>query len=293
MQERSDIKPCHNCGQELADPAGVCETCYPAPVDEPAHPLLSAEPLIQTVDAGPELEHGDEPIVPAHGAPETPAEVLAAAQSPETGFSSREIAMVLMALVGTGALTTVLLMSRGVASPEAAAAVPALTTPRPAATATAAATPAPPSAVSRWKTSTSGKWLGNSRRSFAAELQADAQVSVWTRSVRPVLVVRCMGASPEVFVFTDSAAKLEARTEDHTVTLTFDDQPSQTERWPDSADHDALFAPNGRALIDQLTQARTLRFGFTPHNASAVTAEFQVDGLASTLAHARECNKKK
>ena len=285
------MKPCHNCGQELADPAGVCENCYPAAVDEPAHPLLSAELLDQTVDVGPELELGEEAPVPVHEAPETPGEVLAAAQSPETGFSSREIAMVLLALVGTGALTTLLLMSRGVASPEAAAAVPALTTPRPAATATAM--PAPAAAVSRWRTSTSGKWLGNSRRSFAAELQADAQVPIWTRSVRPVLVVRCMGASPEVFVFTDSAAKLEPRTEDHTVSLTFDDQPAQTERWPDSADHDALFAPNGRALIDQITQARTLRFGFTPHNASAVTAEFQVEGLAPALAHARECQKKK
>ena len=292
MEERSQTKPCHNCGQELADPAGVCETCYPAAVDEPAHPLLSAEPLDQVVDVSPELEFGEEPTVPVHEARETPAEVLAAAQSPETGFSSREIAMVLLALLGTGALTTLLLMSRGVASPEAAAAVPALTTPGPTATSTAAAMPAPPTAVSRWKTSTSGKWLGNSRRSFAAELQAEAQVSVWTRSVRPVLVVRCMGASPEVFVFTDSAAKLEPRAEDHTVTLTFDDQPPQTERWPDSADHDALFAPNGRALIDQLTQARTLRFGFTPHNASAVTAEFQVAGLAPALARVRECQKK-
>ena len=285
------MKPCHNCGHELADPAGVCENCYPA-ADEPAHPLLSAELLDQPADAGPELELGEAAPVPAHEAPETPAEVLAAAQSPETGFSSREIAMVLLALVGTGALTTLLLMSRGVASPEAAAAVPALTTPRPAATATAAAIPTP-AAVSRWRTSTSGKWLGNSRHSFAAELQADAQVPIWTRSVRPVLVVRCMGASPEVFVFTDSAAKLEPRTEDHTVSLTFDDQPPRTERWPDSADHDALFAPDGRALIDQIAQARTLRFGFTPHNASAVTAEFQVDGLAPALARARECQKKK
>jgi hypothetical protein len=285
------MKPCHNCGQELADPAGVCENCYPAVVDEPAHPLLSAEPLDQPMDAGPELELGA--TVPVPEARETPAEVLAAAQSPETGFSSREIAMVLLALVGTGALTTLLLMSRGVASPEAAAAVPALTTPRPAATAAAAAMSAPAAAVTRWRTSTSGRWLGNTRRSFAAELQAEAQVPIWMRSVRPVLVVRCMGASPEVFVFTDSAAKLEPRTEDHTVSLTFDDQPPQTERWPDSADHDALFAPNGRALIDQLAQARTLRFGFTPHNASAVTAEFQVEGLASALARARDCQPKK
>jgi hypothetical protein len=286
------MKSCPECGHEIAGSAGVCDTCHPAPADEPAHPLLSAVPLEQSADDGPDLDLVDEVPAPADVTAETPAEVLAAAQSPETGFSSREIAMVLLALVGTGALTTLLLMSRGVASPEAAAAVPALTTPRPANTPAPVAPDAAP-AVSKWKTSTSGKWLGNARRSFAAELQADAPVPIWTRTVRPVLVVRCMGSSPEVFVFTDSQAKIEPRTDDHTVTLTFDDGQAQTERWPDSADHDALFAPNGRALIDQLTRARTLRFGFTPHNAPPVTADFQVDGLAPALARARECSQKK
>jgi hypothetical protein len=194
------MKSCPNCGQQIDDSADLCETCRPAPGDEPAHPLLSATPL-DHADDGPDLELGQQSAVPVNEAPETPAEVLAAAQSPETGFSSREIAMVLLALVGTGALTTMLLMSRGVASPEAAAAVPALTTPRTAATSTPAAMPTPPSSVSRWKTATSGKWLGNGRRSFAAELHADAHVPIWMRSVRPVLVVRCMAVSVRLHGF--------------------------------------------------------------------------------------------
>jgi hypothetical protein len=61
--------------------------------------------------------------------------------------------------------------------------------------------------------------------------------------VRPLLVVRCMKKT-EAFVYTGSALRIEPNTEDHTVSFRFDDEPARTERWPDSAEHDALFAPD-------------------------------------------------
>jgi hypothetical protein len=85
------------------------------------------------------------------------------------------------------------------------------------------------------------------------------------------------------FVVTDSAAQIEANTEDHTVTFAFDGETEVRERWQDSTDHDALFAPDGAAFVQRLMQARTFRFAFTPHNAATATARFHVAGLEPFL----------
>ena len=106
------------------------------------------------------------------------------------------------------------------------------------------------------------------------------------RTVRPALVVRCEKNVLDVFVFTDSAAKIEPDTLDHTVTMRLDDGEEASARWPDADTHDALFAPEGGALARRLAAARVLRFGFTPHNAEPVTMQFAVAGLAPLLARA-------
>ena len=103
-----------------------------------------------------------------------------------------------------------------------------------------------------------------------------------------------MGRGPEVFVVTESAMKIEPQSDDHTVTFGFDNEPTASERWPDSEEHDALFARDGAAFADRIMRAETLRFGFTPHNAAPVVAQFNVTGLRPLLEPAaRECGKKK
>jgi hypothetical protein len=87
----------------------------------------------------------------------------------------------------------------------------------------------------------------------------------------------------DVFVYTGTAARIESEDENHGVQLTFDDEAGSDQRWPDSLEHDALFAPDGAAVARRLVSADTLRFGFTPHNAPPVTAIFDVHGLAERL----------
>ena len=63
--------------------------------------------------------------------------------------------------------------------------------------------------------------------------------------------------------------------------------------WPDSAGHDALFAPYGAAFARRLAAARTMRFRFTPHNPQPAVARFSVAGLEPLLAQAaKECGWK-
>jgi hypothetical protein len=136
----------------------------------------------------------------------------------------------------------------------------------------------------RWSRVNDGRWVSTRGQTAAFELSATGRVHVWMRDVTPVLVVRCEKGNAEAFVYTQSAARMEPQDGDHTVQVSFDGAGPASQRWPDSAEHDALFARNSREFTRQLTQSRTLQFGFTPHNAEPVVATFAVDGLEPLLA---------
>jgi hypothetical protein len=105
------------------------------------------------------------------------------------------------------------------------------------------------------------------------------------RRVRPLLVVRCLARKADVFVFTDWPARIEPEDENHTVHVAFDNEGGTTERWMDSEEHDALFAPEGLSFARRLAHSHTLRFGFTPHNAAPVTVQFTTSGFDKILEH--------
>ena len=198
------------------------------------------------------------------------------------GLGRREVLMIAAAVIGSGALTLAMLSARG--NVTATAAAPGDAVPAPVG-ASSPAFPPDPAAAPGW-IENRAQWTGGDRRSLAFELPSRNETPVWMRNVRPQLVVRCSAKRTDVFVFTDSAAAMEARDGDHTVRVAFDDEPERTERWPDSLTHDALFAPEGARFAQQLIRARTMRFGYTPHNAAPVVAQFDVRGLAERLAPA-------
>ncbi len=134
----------------------------------------------------------------------------------------------------------------------------------------------------------------NTRKGVAFELPALKKVTVWQGISQPMLVVRCDAGRMQTFVYTSSAIQMEAQDENHSVRISFDDEPEVTERWPDSSDHDALFAPDAVAFARRVTAARTLRFGYTPHNSQKAVAEFHVTGLAELIQPAaKQCGWKK
>ncbi|MBA2304626.1 MAG: hypothetical protein H0W08_18615 [Acidobacteria bacterium] len=190
----------------------------------------------------------------------------------------REVLLVAAALVASGAITLTLLSARGKVPVDVP--VPRAVTASGFAGPSVEAGPRPHGAT--W-TDNSDAWVGGDRHGIALELAARNETPVWMRRVRPLLIVRCANRRTDVFVFTDSAAAMEQQDEDHAVKVTLDDEPDRTERWPDSASHDALFAPDGAAFVRQLGRARTLRFAYTPHNAAPVVAQFNVVGLSEHL----------
>ena len=240
----------------------------------------------------------------AEGSPSETAAAFAGAPAPPAAagkkpVASRQVVMLGGALVAASALIFTILSMRPSASPEPVAETAA---PAPArkpaanrsATAAARTSPGVVSPVApKWTHVTAGRWTGGDRKSVAFELQANNRIHIWTRDVTPVLVVRCQAGQVEPFVYTQSAARMEPQDGDHTVRVAFDNGPEATERWPDSDEHDALFAKDSAAFTYQLATAKTLRFGFEPHNAGPAVMQFDVSGLDELLrAAAKPCGWK-
>ncbi len=228
----------------------------------------------------PEKPEKADPVEPLAGIPSEP-------DVPAASGGRRQIILgaFVVLLAGAGALA--LLGSRE-SSPAVAAA------PRPRVAARPAAAPAAPAVVSWTENAPSWAsnheaWLG-SNTGAAVEVLAASPVGVWMRNVRPALVVRCRSKRAEVFVFTDSAAAIEAGSEDHSVSFAVDGGEVIPKRWPDATAHNAQFAPDGEGLARRLLLSETFTFTFTPHNAPSVTARFKTSGLAEALKPAgRHC----
>jgi hypothetical protein len=296
------LKHCSSCGREIAESLTLCEQCERWAEDPVGAPAVDAAPSNLPPPAGvappapvvavpPVRAAVAVPPAPAVRAavavPPAPAVRAAVAASPASGrrLGRRELLVILVAVVGGGIITFALISTRGPAAEVAAARVEA-----PARKPSAPSAPPAAAATQKWGSDNRAHWLGNERHAAAFELPAENTVPIWMNQVRPMLVVRCAAKRTEVFVSTGSALMMEPNTEDHTVTFRFDDEPERTERWPDSADHDALFTPDGAAFARRVISARTMRFGYTPHNAAPVVARFEVSGLGELVeAFAKEC----
>ena len=145
---------------------------------------------------------------------------------------------------------------RAVAPAPPKPAAPKASKPAVAPAANAMAAPAAAAIVTKWS-SANEEWLLNARKGVAFELPSLGKVAVWQGISQPLLVVRCNAGQMQTFVYTSSALQMEAQDENHSVSISFDDEPEVTERWPDSSDHDALFAPDAVAFARRVATART------------------------------------
>jgi hypothetical protein len=143
--------------------------------------------------------------------------------------------------------------------------------------------PPPAAPVSKWSDANSARWVSNRPRSIAFELPAESTASAGLGRVRPVLVVRCLANTTDVFVYTQWPAAMERQDDQRTTHISFDGEGESTQRWLTSADHDALFAPDGVAFARRLARSQTMRFGFTPHNSGLESVEFHLAGFAARV----------
>lgn len=312
------MKRCSQCNREILDSATTCGHCDSLGAADLA--LETVPPVVQTTSTAVAPVHVASPVegaglaqsavptpvadsvpaaVPVHAAATEPAAAAAAvpvavaAASKAGSAGNRRMLLAGLLVIAGGTLTFA--MFRSSATPATplswspAASKPAASkpnAPKPAAanatTASTAVTTASTPIVSKW-TAANREWLLNVKKGAAFELKSDNKVAIWQAIAQPVLVVRCDAGKLQAFIYTASAIQMEAQDENHSVGISFDGEPEVPERWADSDDHDALFAPDGAAFAHRLATAQTLRFSYKPHNAPRGAATFQVAGLTETL----------
>jgi hypothetical protein len=269
------LKNCSSCGRDVPESVTICTQCEQWAADSVTD-ARSDELVAQPAPSPPA----------AVAAPSGPASTVDAPLPMRSPSLGRRQLLILVSAVAGAALIAVLLLSARGPSPVVAAA----RTAEPAGKVSGPAAPHESTFSQSWSSANRAHWVGNQRHAAAFELLAENTVTIWMGQARPMLVVRCASKSTEVFVSTGSSITMEPETEDHTVTFGFDREPDLTQRWPDSVEHDALFAPDGSALAKRLVSARTMRFGYTPHNAAPVVASFHVSGLAGLIEpFAKDC----
>ena len=148
------------------------------------------------------------------------------------------------------------------------------TTTKPGSPAVAESSPEP-----TWTGARKATWAYDGSKTIAFQLQATHDVSVWMSRARPVLVVKCLSRSTQVFVILGSSTTFEEDAFKRTVRVQWDDGAEMGQQWQASESGQELFAPDGIAFVRQLARTNRLRFGFTPFNAQPVTVEFAVQGF--------------
>ena len=273
------MKACPTCGREIAETVSVCDSCdaWAAGLSEPRPD--DTQPL-KTTDVPKVAETA--PVAAANAAP-----------AGRPAASRRQLTYI-AAGVGAIALTGFAISVSGGSpsdAPVAATPAPPVATVKTAASTAPAPTAAAATAVQAWSADNRATWLGPRVRGAAFELLSEKAVKTWSGSARPSLVVRCTPQSLEAFVVTGSPLKIEPKIEGKRVTTSVDGEPLRTEQWVDADDRTAVFAPDPAAFVQRLRNARSLEFGYSPHNSTDVVAQFNVAGIDALMgtATSKEC----
>jgi hypothetical protein len=266
MPERNvnDVPECPSCAAPVGDASTTCWTCgHVIAPNEPTHGETEADALEQI------------PLVDWKEPDSTPAAVQPREAAPASQKKSWSLALVGGA--GVLALVTALVVVQSLqpaASPQPVEAIRPTSPPPVAAGPVVESMPAP-----TWVGKRQATWANDGSKTISFELKATHDVNVWMSRVRPLLVIRCLYRTTEVFVAIQSAASIEGQSGNHTVRVQIDDDQELAQQWTDSMSGQELFAPNSVALVRRLASAKRLRFSFTPFNATPVAAEFSVEGF--------------
>jgi hypothetical protein len=268
-----DGRHCPECAAPMDDASTTCWTC--------GHQITTSEPA---------AENGELDQIPLVDWKE-PEPTVVSVQLRESVPASpgKTLSLPLVGVAATVAIVAgiVVVMSRQPSASEpVAVAAPVAWAPAPVTpVAAGAVTPVPAAPVvesapaPKWVGARHATWSNDGSKTISFELQSTNDVDVWMKRVRPLLVVRCLYRTTEVFVATRSAASIEAEAGSHTVRLQIDDDPELIQQWSDSVTGQELFASDSVALARRLATAQRLRFSFTPYNAKPVAAEFAVKGF--------------
>jgi hypothetical protein len=274
---------CPHCGAPITSPAGTCWTCgHETTSGEPAPAQAQADatdqiPLVDWNDPAPAPVSAVSAAPALESAPSAAPNSESAASREAVPASPKGRSLALVGGAGVLACVTAMVVMQSLqpaASPQPVASTRPSTSAPVAAARVVESMPAP-----AWVGNRQAAWANDGSKTISFEMKATRDVNVWMARVRPLLVVRCLYRTTEVFVAIQSAASIEGQAGSHTVRLQVDDDQEVAQQWTDSVSGQELFSPNSVTLARRMASAERLRFSFTPYNAQPVTAEFSVQGF--------------
>jgi type VI secretion system protein VasI len=141
------------------------------------------------------------------------------------------------------------------------------------------AAPKSPPRSGKWTVSQDTSAMDDSK-GVTFSLEGENPIVAWLKIQTPTLIVRCKEKRTDVYMVTGTAASVESGdVEGHTVRVRFDGAAAQRQRWSQSTNNEALFAPNAVQMARSIAKAKIVRFEFTPFNASPAIATFDVSGF--------------
>ncbi len=93
------------------------------------------------------------------------------------------------------------------------------------------------------------------------------------------LMIRCKAGKSDLYVVTGRPAAVEYGLDTNTVRIRLDDRKPLTQHWWESDDHEALFAPDPVPLAQQIAEAHTMLFEFTPFQETKKLIRFDLEDL--------------
>lgn len=157
--------------------------------------------------------------------------------------------------------------------------------PASAAASRSADTPQPPPLPSdNWHEETGTSRMDGSK-TVILSLEGNEAIQGWLDSHAPTLVLRCQEHKTALYVDVGTSASVEGgeQFDAHTVRLRIDQEPAFSEKWTESTDSKALFAPEPVSLIRKMEHGDRLLFQFVPFNADPATTSFDIKGLAGRV----------
>ena len=254
---------CPKCAREHDDGDTICVYC--------GHVRLPADKALEP----PVVSTGSEPAAFATP-PATPVPASFASPPAVPTPSRGTIRYGLVGGAALGIVAAAMFMMRSTGRDTAPVAAAAASAPR-------QVPESEPLGEPKWRRTRQSAWATDGSRTMGYELDAERTVAVYMDQVRPVLAVRCLSRSMEVFVLLQSSASIESAGT-HSVRIGLDGEPDVDQQWQDSVDSHALFAPDGKALAARMAAAKRLRFSFKPFNAPRANVEFDVHGFDEPLA---------
>ena len=295
---------CPACGFQLSE-AAAPQIATPLVTVPPGDATVAPPPNPRTAVTAAELRAAIAAATPkanpaaATAAPDAsaakPGVAPAAPQQAAQPRKSPQRSRMMVALAG-GGLAAMVLLVLATRTPATGNEVPANVAPTPVQKPAASREEAPAPQLAS-DVEPRANWVSHRGRygadAVVFELAANEDITVRRKRVRPMLAVRCVARTADVYVVTRTAAAFERDTNQHTVEMSFDGGDAITQMWDHSVDHDALFAADSKNLVRKIAGAKTMSFRFSPFNSLPTTVSFPVAGLDAQLeSAARTCGLK-